>query len=96
MSRINPNQKGYTVLVIMIVTSVILLGFSFWLIKRRTNIPVSPAADISQTTASEYDWTDFISTDYGVHLRFPQNIFTTSETKAMNTIGATRLLFARQ
>lgn len=81
------------VLVIMIATGIILLGFSFWLLKRRTAIPLPSAADNFQTSNQPTPvWADFTNLDYGVTLKYPQNIFITTQTK-ITTLGVVTQVF---
>jgi len=88
------DQRGYTVLIIMFATSAILLAFSFFVIHRRTSIPLpqgTEAAAIAEPEEIEYEWADFENKSVGIAFKYPKNIFTNPDTKAAKAGTVTRI-----
>jgi len=69
-------QEGYMILVIMVLTSVVLLLISFWMIRRRTTISM-PVSETNNNQANKPvdEWTEFESKSYGIKFHYPKNIF---------------------
>lgn len=84
-------QSGFTVLVIMVLVSLVLLSFSVFMLRRRTNLPQpTPPAALTDTPPA-YDWTNFENKTYGIKFRYPQNIFTINANPSK--IGAVTRVF---
>jgi hypothetical protein len=83
------HQTGYMILVIMIATSVILIAFSFWMLRKRTDLPLPGTTNSETTTATpEYEWAEFSGS--GIVFKYPKNIFT-AETKVTKAGTVTRV-----
>jgi len=87
-------QRGYTVLIIMFAASAVLLALSFFVIHRRTNIPLPQGTEtalIAEPEEIEYEWADFDNKSAGVAFKYPKNIFTNPDTKAATAGTVTRI-----
>ncbi len=72
----NKSQTGYTVLVIMVLVSVILVLVSFSILRRRTNLPQPSNQAPAVETKPADRWVDFENKIYGVKFQYPENVFT--------------------
>jgi len=86
-------NKGFSVLMVMILTSIILLGFSFWIFNKRANVnpPSVVTSNDEQVLPAVLEWTGFSNTAFGVVFQYPKNVFVSPQGQAVGGTSSTRI-----
>lgn len=86
-------NKGFTVLLVMFATSIVLLAFSFWVFSRRGELtqPQQPAVSDEQIMPALLEWAGFSNTSYGISFQYPKNVFVSPQTQSVSGNSSTRV-----
>lgn len=87
------NNKGFTVLMVMFITALVLLTFSFWMFSRRGVIQQTeqPLTTDEQVMPELLEWAGFSNTALGINFQYPKNVFVSPQVKEVPTGSVTRV-----